>query len=105
MERPQPKGPLGEQVPVKGLQVSEVENKPVALCYRPVANSFRADDPENVIGAAAGLFEPCLQVALSDSGGNRCAHGSRLLGLDAALAWRFQAKPQNTAAKVGQTVE
>src|SRR4051812_46268247 len=57
--------PAGSQkIPVKGLYVPVVENKPVPLSNRPVINRVFRYQPEEIVGCSSALFQQEFSFAL-----------------------------------------
>jgi len=58
----QSKSAISEQIPVKGLDMPDIENDPVSLRNRPVIQGFFPDDAKEFIGSAAGIEKACVKV-------------------------------------------
>jgi hypothetical protein len=55
LKRPQSERTFREQIPVKGLDMPNIEDNAVSLWNRPVVNGFFTNHPKYFIGAGAGV--------------------------------------------------
>src|SRR2546425_5304532 len=85
LKRTQPERALGQQIPVEGFHMPEVENNPVPLWNWSVVYRFRSNNAEKLVRAHARFRKPRLQVVTGADGGGKDSHG--------VFPFRFDAKP------------
>ncbi len=102
LKRPQPERALRQQIPVKRLDMSHVENNPVSLGDWPVVESLFANHAEYFIGARASVQHSAMKVVPDADSCGESSHGV----LPLALGCSFHAKdaPKFSAGRPGALI-
>src|SRR2546430_8310908 len=90
LKRPQPKRALREQVPIKSLDVSNIENNAVSLGDGPVVHRLFASHAKYLIGARARVEQSVMKVVPNADSCGESSHGLLPLLLDATSARRMR---------------
>src|SRR5438876_195548 len=85
LKRTQPERALGQQIPVEGFHMPEVENNPVPLGNRSVVYRLRPNNAEKLVRAHARFRKPRLEVVTGADGSGKDSHG--------VFPFRFDARP------------
>jgi hypothetical protein len=86
MEGLQSKRALRQQIPIEGLDMSDVENNAMALGDRPVVESFVANDPEQLVRSFSRLRQARVQVVTDADRAAKNSHAVASPRFDAASA-------------------
>src|SRR5215471_17544088 len=82
---------LGQQIPVKRLDMADVKYDAVALGNRPVVYCVFPNQLEDFVGSRAGIKQARVEVVPEADGGSECSHGVYPF-FDAALERRMRQK-------------
>src|SRR5204862_5543993 len=75
LKRPQSKRPLRQQVPIEGLDVSDVENNAVSLGNGSVVHRFFANHAKYLIGTCASVEQSIVKVMPDADSCGESSHG------------------------------